>query len=160
MRRASPARRSLLAALVLIVLTHVAAPGQSELVIFKEGTDLYHRPGCPSVRSGEGVLAITREQAESRGYKPHADCDPAKQKAVADAPGVARPAAPPPATVYLDGTKYYHRKHCKRLAAVKSPRAESLEVAGKSHWPCPDCRPPVRKKSAEPAVPGTDRRVR
>ena len=36
--------------------------------------------------------------------------------------------------------------------------SESLEKAGKSHWPCPICRPPVRKKSAEPAVPGTGRR--
>jgi hypothetical protein len=97
----------------------------------------------------KGVVAMTRAQAESRGYKAHADCDPAVSKPVV--PGVPAAAAaqpkPTPQTVYVDGGKYYHRKDCRRVAAKpKGPRAEPLEVAGKSLWPCPDCRPPVRPR--------------
>jgi hypothetical protein len=64
-----------------------------------------------------------------------------------------------PVTVYLNDNRYYHRKDCPKLnEAGKQVSSESLEKAGKSHWPCPTCRPPVRKKGAEPAVPGTGRR--
>ena len=53
-----------------------------------------------------------------------------------------------PQTVYLNGTSYYHRKECKRLEAnPKAVHAESLDAAGKTHWPCPDCKPPVRKRT-------------
>ena len=130
---------------------------QSELVIHIDGTKLYHRPGCPSVKAGASVIAMTRAQAESRGHTAHRDCDPA----TASPPGAGgKPAAPPP-TVYLNGTKYYHRKDCRRLEqAGKEVRGAALEQAGKSHWPCPDCRPPVRQRSNEPAVPGTGRRGR
>jgi hypothetical protein len=129
-----------------------AAAAQSELVIFKEGTILYHRAGCDVIRDMKGVVAMTRAQAESRGYKAHADCDPEVSKAGAPAPpgSAASPAAQPkpaPQIVYVDGGKYYHRKDCRRLAAnPKAARAEALEVAGKSLWPCPDCRPPVRPR--------------
>jgi hypothetical protein len=101
---------------------------------------------------------MTRAQAESRGYKPHPDCDPDQQKEGA----ASNPTAPPAAvTVYLDAGKYYHRKDCPKLDAKgKQVRSESLDSAGKSHWPCPVCRPPIRRKSAEPAVPGTGRRGR
>jgi hypothetical protein len=148
-----------------LVLLDAAAAAQSELVIHKEGTNLYHRPGCPVVRDGIGVLALTRAQAEARGYKPHPDCDPDNPSA-RSAPAVPRPVpapapAPPPAvTVYLDGSKYYHRKSCAKIATAKDVASKSLEVAGKSYWPCPVCRPPVRRKSSEPAVPGTVRRGR
>ena len=149
--------RVLFAALAFLVVSAPAASGQSELVIFKEGTGLYHRPGCPVLKDATGVMAVvamTRAQAESRGHKPHADCDPA-QKKLEGAPGQSAP--PAPVTVYLNDGKYYHRKDCPKLQGAKV-KSESLEKAGKSHWPCPDCRPPVRKKSAEPAVPGTGRR--
>jgi hypothetical protein len=134
------------------VLLAIAAAGvgppiaavQSELVIYKERSQLYHRPGCEVIRDGTGVLALTRAQAEARGYKPHPDCDPEQRKP--DAPGDK--AAARPQTVYVDGTKYYHRKECKRLEAKpKAVRAESLDAAGKAYWPCPDCRPPVRKRT-------------
>jgi hypothetical protein len=143
----------------LVVLLLAAPPfAQSELVIHKEGTKLYHRAGCPVLKDATDIVAMTRAQAESRGYKPHADCDPEQQKAAA----APEPGVPPaPVTVYLDSGKYYHRKDCPKLdARSKQARSESLETAGKSHWPCPVCRPPVRKKSTEPAVPGTGRRGR
>ena len=144
-------------AFVLLVFT-APALGQSELVIYKEGTKLYHRAGCPVLQGATDIVAMTRAQAESRGYKPHPDCDPEQNKSAG-----ARGQSPPPAsvTVYLDAGKYYHRKDCAKLdSRSKQARSESLETAGKSHWPCPVCRPPVRRKSAEPAVPGTGRRGR
>ena len=141
--------------LVLLVLA-VPALAQSELVIYKEGTRLYHRAGCPLLKDATDIVAMTRAQAEARGYKPHADCDPDQKKTDA-APGQATP--PAAVTVYLDAGKYYHRKDCPKLDTKSKPaRSESLETAGKSHWPCPVCKPPVRKRSAEPAVPGTGRR--
>jgi hypothetical protein len=132
-----------------------AAVQSSELVILKEGSGLYHRPGCPIVRDGAGVLAMTRAQAESREYKPHPDCDPANPKAPAP-----RPVPPPPVTVYVDGSKYYHRKDCRKLTGAANVKAESLETIGKTRWPCPECKPPVRQRSIENAIPGTRRRGR
>jgi hypothetical protein len=146
--------RVLIAALALL-FTAVAA-AQSALVIYTEGTGLYHRPGCPLLKDATDIMAMTRAQAESRGHKAHADCDP-DQKKPADAPAQSTP--PAPVTVYTIDARYYHRKDCPKLKDAGKPvKSESLETAGKSHWPCPACRPPVRKRSAEPAVPGTGRR--
>jgi hypothetical protein len=150
--------RILYGVLACLLLLPTVASGQSELVIYKEGTGLYHRAGCPVVADQKDLMAMTRAQAESRGHKAHADCDPARQKA-GSAPGANQP--PAPVTVYLNDGKYYHRKDCPKLEeGGKPPKSALLETAGKSHWPCPDCRPPVRRKSAEPAVPGTGRRGR
>jgi hypothetical protein len=130
------------------------AAAQSELVIYKEGTQQYHRPGCDVIRDGKDVLALTRAQAEARGYKPHPDCDPAQRK-LDEAPAAAKAASAEPQTVYLNGTRYYHRKECKRLEAnPKAVHAESLDAAGKTYWPCPDCRPPVRKRTPASQPPG------
>ena len=148
--------RALIAAFACLVAAAPAEATQSELVIYKEGTGLYHRPGCPVLKDATDVMAMTRAQAEARGHKPHADCDPDQNK-----PEGAPAQSPPPAsvTVYLNDNRYYHRKDCPKLKeAGNQVRSESLEKAGKSHWPCPTCRPPVRRKSAEPAVPGTGRR--
>jgi hypothetical protein len=145
--------RTSLAVVVLIsVLGPSAALAQSEFVIHKEGTKLYHRPSCPIVLDLRGVLAMTRAQAEARGYKAHPDCDPNNP----NAPAPKGP-PPPPATVYLDGSKYYHRKTCSTLRDPQAAKAAALESAGKNHWPCPTCRPPVRKRSTENAIPGTKR---
>lgn len=134
-------------------LSWSTAAAQSELVIYKESTSLYHRPGCEVIRDMKGVgavVAMTRAQAEARGHKAHADCDPAVAKPgapPASAAAPAEPAKPKPQIVYVDGGKYYHRKDCRRLDAnPKSVRAESLDLAGKSLWPCPDCRPPKRPR--------------
>lgn len=126
-----------------------SAAAQSELVIYKEGTSLYHRAACEVIRDMKGVVAMTRAQAEARGYKAHADCDPEVAKAAApgSAAGPSDPAKPAPQIVYVDGGKYYHRKECRRLEAnPKSVRTELLDTAGKSLWPCPDCRPPKRPR--------------
>jgi len=142
--RAAPA-----AAIALgLGVTQALARAQSELVIYKEGTSFYHRPACDVIRDMKGVVAMTRAQAESRGYKPHPDCDPAVAKPDASAPAAASaPANPQPQMVYVDGGKYYHRKDCRRLGAGPKPaRAESLDVAGRSLWPCPECRPPKRPR--------------
>src|SRR5690349_7939245 len=109
-----------LLALVTLIgfLTGSRVFSQSELVIVKEGTTVYHRPGCPVIRDGGEVMAMTRAQAEARKYTAHPDCDPSNPKAPAP-----KAAPPPPVTVYVvDGSKYYHRKDCKKLtdpAAVK-----------------------------------------
>ena len=150
-----PVRSCLLIAAVAAVVPGVAG-GQSELVIYKEGTNQYHRAGCELIRGGDGVIALTRAQAEARGYKPHPDCDPNVQKPAAGGGSTATDPRAAPAvdpTVYVNGTKHYHRKDCRRLDAnPKAVRAETLDKAGKSFWPCPECRPPVRKRSAAPAV--------
>ena len=139
-----------------------AAPAQPELVLHKEGTTLYHRPACPVVREGAGVLALTRGQAELRGLKPHPACDPANPKAVRPPPADAPPEAnapAPPVTVYIAGPKYYHRQTCRRIdGSSASVKAVPLTAAAKTHWPCPVCKAPVLKRSTEPAVPGTNRR--
>ena len=162
-QRIAPVRRRSVCLVVVTLLTTLATPStiaQSELVIVKEGTSMYHRVGCPSIRDGQNVLAMTRAQAESRGHTPHGDCDPANSKNSKKETPPSKSATPPPQIVHLDGTRYYHRKDCRRLDGVKDVRSEPLEQAGKSLWPCPDCRPPVRRRSAEPAVPGTGRRGR
>ena len=152
MSRAALSRlgRTCLVAALTTVLAAPSVSGQSELVIYKEGKEQYHRPGCDVIKSGRGVVALTRAQAEARGYKPHPACDRDRQNTAASDDRGA-PAVVP--TVYVNGTKYYHRKDCRRLDAdPKAVHAESLDTAGKNYWPCPDCRPPVRKRSAAPAV--------
>ena len=154
--------RAAFTALALLVTTATVSAGQSELVIYKEGTGLYHRPGCPLLKDATdssavvAVVAMTRAQAEARGHKAHVDCDPDQKKP----DSATAPATPPaPVSVFMNDARYYHRKDCPKLKeSGRQVRSESLETAGKSHWPCPTCRPPVRKKSAEPAVPGTGRR--
>jgi hypothetical protein len=134
------------ASLAVIVTLSLAA--QSELVIVREGQQFYHRPGCSVVRDGKDVLAMSRAQAEARGYKSHPACDPA----VAPPDSAQRdgkPAAPQP-PVYTDASgKYYHRADCRKLA--KPPRKLTLDEAATSKlWPCPVCRPPIRKRANEP----------
>jgi hypothetical protein len=127
----------------LIVMTaagvRAGAPAraQSELVLQKEGSKEYHRPGCDLVKDAKGVLALTRGQAESRGLKPHADCDPSKAPQTPE---------PKPVFVRVDSGRYYHRDTCARLE--KSSKALSLDEAGKKYWPCPTCRPPIRRPAS------------
>jgi len=148
--------RPTIALLMLMVVCAAGAPtAQSELVIAKQTpTKEYHRPDCPVIRDGKDVLAMTRAEAESRGFKAHRDCDPSKQTAPADQPprgdASARPKTPPE-TVYIDASsRYYHRKTCAKLGT--HPEAVAVTGVGK-RWPCPTCRPPVPKRSTEPLVP-------
>ena len=144
-------------AVAIVTLVSPLTLGQSELVISKEGSGVYHRPGCPALKDPTGVMAMTRAQAESRGYKPHGECDPERKS---PDPSQPAPSAPPP-TVYWSDARYYHRKDCAKLGKdPKRIQSESLEVAGKTHWPCPVCKPPVRKRSGTSPVLGTGRRGR
>ena len=118
---------------------------QGELVIVKDGTSEYHRPGCPVIRDGKGVLAMTRAQAEGRKYTQHPACDPerAASAAAGSPPPAGKPA--PPEFVFVDGGgKLYHRETCKRLG--QAPKKLALEQAGRTYWPCTVCKPPIRKR--------------
>jgi len=145
------------AALIAFVLGAIAgSPIQGELVIVKEGTGLYHRAGCDVIRDGKDVLAMGRGQAESRGYKAHADCDPSRQPPPAT-PGEARagakPGAKPPAAVFVfvdSAGKLYHREGCARLGKDRKKVALDATTANK-YWPCGVCKPPVRpRKNKKP----------
>jgi len=143
--------RPALVVTIAVAIAGIRPHAQSELVIYQEDTKLYHRPACEMIRDMKGVVAMTRAQAEARGYKPHPDCDPEVRKPDAQAAAASSSSStastPKPQIVYVDGGKYYHRKDCRRLIADPKPaRAESLDVAGKSLWPCPDCRPPKRPR--------------
>lgn len=138
-------------AALLILTAAIAVPSaQTELVIHKEGTEWYHRASCPVVKDGVGVLLLSRGQAEARGWKQHPECDPEKVRAQDEATSAKRPAAALE-FVHVSDSKYYHRENCRNLGA-ESKRV-ALEEAGKKYWPCPVCKPPVRRKSDGPAVP-------
>jgi methylphosphotriester-DNA--protein-cysteine methyltransferase len=128
-------------ALALTASGNVASQAQSEMVVQRDGTTVYHRPSCEQVRDVRDVLAMTRAQAESRGLKPHAECDPAQNPAAKE--GTASPAKP--AMVLVDvGGQYYHREKCEKLS--KDSRRVSLTEAYKKHWPCRTCKPPIRPR--------------
>ena len=151
------ARAGLLVTAVAGAFASAAGAFQGQLVIHKQGTSEYHRPWCPVIRDGQAVMALTAGQAAARGLTSHAACEkpPAAEVATTGtAPAPRKPAAP--VSVYLDGSKYYHREKCAKAAGPLT--RVLLESAGKERWPCPACRPPVRKKSEEPAVPPRLRR--
>ena len=134
--------RPVLALLLLLGLTPAL---QTEYVLVKPGSKLYHQPNCEQIAGAKGVTAMTRSQAEARGLTQDPACDPATH--------------PPdekkkPETVYVyvqPGAKYYHREHCAKAGA--SPTRVTLDEAAKKYWPCPVCKPPIRKRknSAPPA---------
>jgi hypothetical protein len=140
--------------LLMMLVLGVAATSsaQSELVIVKDNAAKeYHRPGCPVVRNGTDVVAMTRAEAVSRGFKSHRDCESAMPGGSAQSETPPPKPKEPPQTVYVDrAPKYYHRKTCAKLGA--HPEAVALTAVGK-RWPCPTCRPPVSKRTAEPLVP-------
>ena len=123
----------------ILCLAMLTSPAQSELVIVKEGGKEYHWPGCDVIKDGKDVLALTRAQANGRGLKAHAACHPENV-----AQRERSPKASTPVVVYLDGTRYYHTKDCRRLGSER--KKLKLEEAGKKYWPCPVCKPPIRKR--------------
>ena len=138
------------AVLILLALTSPRAH-QPEMVIVIESTRQYHRASCPLLRKGaKDIIAMTRGQAESRGYKDHPECDPQNPANNASG-GNASPGEREP-TVYVytsAGDKRYHRETCAKLP--KDRKKVLLEEAGRKLWPGPTCRPPIRKRT--PAVP-------
>jgi len=135
--------RILIALLLTVGLAMPAVvPAQSELVIIRTGEKekVYHRAGCASLEGVKDVLALSRAQATARRLTQHELCDPAKAR-----PGGAQGKAESESTtVYVDSSKYYHEKDCPKLE--KDARQAELEEAGKKLWPCPTCRPPIRKR--------------
>jgi hypothetical protein len=120
-------------------------PVQSELVIVKKGEKEYHRPACDEISNAKDVVALSRAQATARGLKQHEGCDPEKVSA-GDPAGSSQPTI-----VYVDSSKYYHKKDCAKLG--KDARKAELEEAGKKLWPCPTCRPPIRKRKGPGSGP-------
>jgi len=131
--------------LILLFLISLAPRLQTEYVLVKPGSKLYHQPNCEQLAGAKGVTAMTRSQAEARGFTQDPACDPAKHP-----PGEKKKAAPVFVYVQPDG-KYYHREHCAKAGA--SPKRVTLDEAARKYWPCPVCKPPIRKRgdSSPPA---------
>ena len=121
---------------------------QSEMVIQRDGTTVYHRPACDQVRDVRGVLAMTRAQAEARGLKPHAECESLKNSTEKES--AASPAKPAMVLIDVGGT-YYHRDKCEKLS--KNVRRVPVTEAYKKHWPCRTCKPPIRPRPGQGDLP-------
>ena len=126
-------------AAVAALLTCADIRAAQDLVLHKEDTRLYHRPWCEVVRDGRNVLALSRAQANGRGLKPHAECD---RQPPQDAPAEVDKGAS--VFVFTDSGKHYHREGCAKLG--RNPRKMALAEAGRKLWPCPACKPPIRKR--------------
>jgi hypothetical protein len=125
--------------LLAVVLLWNLPQGSTEYVLVKPGAKEYHRPGCEVVRDAKDVVAMTRAEAELRGLRPHAACDPAKNPS-------ARDGAPAVQYVFVEpGDKRYHREKCSKLGPNRE-RITLDEAAKKKYWPCPACKPPIRKR--------------
>jgi len=127
-------------------LLFCVAPGlQTQYVLVKPGSKLYHQPNCEQLAGARGVTAMTRVQAEAKGLTQDPACDPATHS-----PDEKK--KPAPVYVYVQaGGKYYHREHCSKAGA--SPQRMTLEDAARKYWPCPVCKPPIRKpKGSTPAA--------
>jgi hypothetical protein len=127
-------RLLLLAAAMLLAFPQTP----TEYVLVKQGSKEYHRPGCEVVRDTTNVVAMTRGEAESRGLKPHAACDPSQAKSRAAAAQYV---------FVAPGDKRYHRETCAKLGKTRE-RITLDAAAAKKYWPCPVCKPPVRKRAA------------
>jgi hypothetical protein len=134
----------LLVALLIGAPSDAAAAQQgsssSALVVDIPSDNLYHQPSCPLVRkAGSRVKVMKEAEAVRRGMKPH-DCASAEESDTA--------AEKNQQIVYVqpDDNKY-HKAGCEKLkdGATKV----TLDEAGKKHWPCPVCKPPVRQRSKQ-----------
>jgi hypothetical protein len=132
--------------LIVVVLVTLAVPAvswaQSELVITRKGTKEYHRPGCDAIKDAKDVLALTRAQATARGLTAHEACDPSRMPPPGSDEKDGKPAPDP--EVFVDGSRYYHKKDCSRLG--KDAKKMKLDDAGRKFWPCPTCKPPIRRR--------------
>jgi hypothetical protein len=111
------------------------AQDASALVVIVKGDSQFHQPGCVLVaKAGANVTVAKRGEATRRGLKPH-DCGPDAAGPVAD-PNAVKVATQP-------GDNKYHRTTCTKLGATRTTL--TLEEAGQKLWPCPVCKPPIRK---------------
>ena len=110
----------------------------TSMVVDVPQDNLYHHPGCPLVRAAGSKVRVMRQgEAVRRGMKPH-DC------AIGEG-GAGAGVNPNAASVYVQkGDSRYHKEGCSKLtpAATKT----TVDEAGRDHWPCTVCKPPVRKK--------------
>lgn len=135
-------------ALVLLGCTAPLAPqaaagpqsSGSALVVSIPSDRLYHQPGCPLVaKAGKNVKVMRLSEANRRSLKAH-DC-----RSAADGSDGSKAAEANAATVFVqDGDRRYHREKCERL--TKDPQKATLDKAGRSHFPCPVCKPPIRQR--------------
>lgn len=128
------------AALLMGLLASTAGVAQDAgaLVVIIKGDRAFHQPGCTRVaKAGSNVTVSKRAEATRRGLTAH-DCGP-------DASG--GPAADPNAekVATQTGDNKYHRPTCTKLGATRSTL--TVGEAGRKLWPCPVCRPPIRKPS-------------
>jgi hypothetical protein len=124
--------------LLAAALLWLAPQGSTEYVLVKQGSKEYHRAGCQVVRDTKDVVAMTRGEAEARGLKPHAACDPSKSPEAQD--------AGPQYVFVAAADKRYHREKCSKLGTPHE-RITLEEAARKKYWPCPVCKPPIRKRT-------------
>jgi hypothetical protein len=112
----------------------------SALVVVVPGGKQFHQPGCPVVRrAGSNVKVMKQAEAERRGFTPHDCSDPGSPERDAAAAANA-------STVYVQANdKQYHAPGCKRLKPGAT--TTTVEQAAADHWPCPVCKPPVRKRA-------------
>jgi hypothetical protein len=122
----------------LLVLLGFFPEMQTEYVLVKPGQKVYHQPNCEQLAGAKNVVAMTRSQAERRGLTQDPVCDPAKHP-----PDEKK--KPAPVFVYVQPNgKYYHRERCEKVGP--SPKRITLDEAAKKFWPCPVCKPPIRKR--------------
>jgi hypothetical protein len=118
-----------------------SSPSASAMVVEIPSDNLYHQPGCPLVaKAGSKVKVMRLGEANRRGMKAH-DCQGAAQ----GDDGRSRAAAANAVPVYVqEGDRRYHLETCERLG--KTPQKQPLDKAGRTHFPCPVCKPPVRQR--------------
>jgi hypothetical protein len=116
------------------------APSATTLVVVIQGDTQYHQPGCPLVaKAGSKVQMMKLDEAARRGLTAH-DCE----GAAIDQPKKDANAIP----VFVQpGDKHYHNKGCAKLGAGATTLA--LGDAGRRYWPCPICKPPIRKRESK-----------
>jgi len=101
-----------------------SALGQGETVtLITSGANLsgfYHNADCALVKTGSGLVTISKTEAESRGFRQHADCEP---------------------KVYIGmgATTYHHRADCPALVDPK-PIPVRLAELSRVYTECPRCR--------------------
>lgn len=132
---------------LLAILQPTPESGSTLVVVFTGGgAREYHTPACPLVQGVRDVAVMRKAEAEARRLTPHDACH--KGPAPKPDPNAVR-------VFVASGDKYYHRAGCRRLPA-RNTRV-TLDRAGRRHWPCPVCKPPIRKRNL--AIGRSDDRV-
>lgn len=124
--------------IVLAAVASVAGVAQeaNSLVVLIKGDRAFHQPGCVLVaRAGSNVTVSKRAEATRRGLTAH-DCGPEASGGPAVDPNAEKVAT-------QSGDNKYHRLTCTKLGPSRSTL--TVGEAGRKLWPCPACRPPIRK---------------